>query len=243
MRCTPFRSRQRARVAAAAAMLCAPAALSAQTLEPLLSGYVTVTTDYRHRGLSESSGEPSLQVGVDYQRANGLFTGAWAARIDYAQPTEDASTRFKVGYYLGVSKRIGRWSWTATAVRYNYPGLAYDYDYSELSATVGFRDRLFFTTAYIDDVFGRGRSGVYGEVGAALPLPRGLELGGTLGRLGSSAPQLEYTHWNIGLSKTFARRIGIDLRYYDTDRDVWNAVATTNAESWVLSASYGFRSR
>src|SRR5690606_17723495 len=164
MSCTPSRSSKRARVAAAAAMLCAaPATLSAQTLEPLLSGYVTLTTDYRHRGLSESSGEPSLQAGVDYQRANGLFAGAWAARIDYAQPSEDSSTRFKIGYYLGVSKRIGRWSWTATAVRYTYPGLAYDYDYGELSATVGFRDRLFFTTAYIDDVFGRDRSAVYGE--------------------------------------------------------------------------------
>jgi len=236
--------RTRGAVAAAAVVLCAvPDALPAQGLEPIVSGYVTVTSDYRHRGLSESSGDPSIQAGADYQHASGFFAGAWAARIDYAQPADDSSTRFKIGYYLGASKRIGRWSWTATAVRYTYPGLAYDYDYNELSATAGFRDRVFVTAAYIDGLFANDASAFYSEIGGALPLPGGLEVGATLGRLASSARELEYTHWNVGLSKTFARRVGVDLRYHDGSRYLSNAIATTNADSWVLSASYGFRSR
>ncbi|HEX6995113.1 MAG TPA: TorF family putative porin [Gammaproteobacteria bacterium] len=243
----PFRAgrgARLARVAALAAALCAPAApLMAQVLEPVVSGYVTVASDYRHRGLSESSGEPSIQFGADYQHASGFFAGAWAARIDYAHPAHESSTRFKVGYYVGVSKRIARWSWTATAVRYTYPGLAYDYDYNELSATAGFRDRVFVTAAYIDDFFARDASAFYSEIGTALPLPHGLELGATLGRVTSSASQLEYTHWNVGLSKTFARRLGIDVRYHDGSRYVSNAIATTDADAWVVSASYGFRSR
>lgn len=232
-----------ARVVVAAALCVLTTPLSAQVPEPIVSGYVTVASDYRHRGLSESSGGPSLQLGADYQHANGLFAGTWAARIDYAHPAHSSSTRFKVGYYVGISKRISRWSWAATAVRYTYPGLAYDYDYNELSATAGFRDRIFVTAAYIDDLFGRGASAFYSEVGTTLPLPHGLELGATLGRVTSSSPQLEYTHWNVGLSKTFARRLGIDLRYHDGSRYLSNAVATTAADAWVVSASYGFRSR
>lgn len=219
-----------------------PGTAFAQALEPLVSGYVTVTSDYRHRGLSESGGDPSIQVGADYQHANGFFAGAWAARVDYSQPAEESSTRFKIGYYAGFSKRIARWSWAATAVRYTYPGLAYDYDYNELSATAGFRDRVFFTAAYVDDLFARGASALYSEIGTALPLPQGMELGATIGRLSSSNSRLEYTHWNLGVSKTFARRIGVDLRYYDGNRYLPNPIATASADSWVLSASYGFRS-
>lgn len=237
----------RARLARSTALgmllLAAPAAASAQALEPLFSGYITLTSDYRHRGLSESGGEPSLQIGGDYQHSSGFFAGAWAARVDYAQPVDDSSTRLKVGYYLGVSKRVSRWSFTASAVHYAYPGLVYDYDYDEVSATAAFRDRLFFTAAYLDEPFARRASAFYSEIGTQLPLAHGLEVGATIGRLASSDSRLEYTHWNVGLSKTFARRIGVDLRYYDGSRYLSNAIATTEADSWVLSASYGFGSR
>src|SRR5690606_29976093 len=114
------------RVAALGVLLAiAPGTIIAQALEPVVSGYVTLTSDYRHRGLSESGGEPSIQIGADYQHASGFFAGAWAAGVDYSQPAEESSTRFKVGYYAGLNKRIARWSLAATAVRYTYPGLAY----------------------------------------------------------------------------------------------------------------------
>jgi uncharacterized protein (TIGR02001 family) len=242
-RTADVRARHARRAALGLLLVAAPAVAGAQGLEPLVSGYVTLTSDYRHRGLSESGGEFSFQVGGDYQHATGFFAGAWAARIDYAQPAADASTRFKVGYYVGLSKRVARWSLTATAVHYAYPGLAYDYDYDEVSATAGFRDRLFVTAAYVDEPFGRRASALYGEIGTAWPLAHGLELGATIGRLASSDSRLAYTHWNLGLSRTFARRLGVDLRYYDGSRYLSNAIATTDADSWVLSASYGFGSR
>src|SRR5690606_18975431 len=110
------------------------------------------------------------------------------------------------------------------------------------STTAGFRDRVFFTAAYIDDYLARGASALYSEIGTALPLPHGVEIGATIGRLSSSDSRLEYTHWNLGFSKTFARRIGVDLRYYDGDRYLPSPIATASADSWVLSASYGFRS-
>jgi uncharacterized protein (TIGR02001 family) len=242
-RASDRRGRRFRRIAALGAVLAMPPdMLLAQALEPLVSGYVTVTSDYRHRGISESGGESSIHVGADYQHANGFFAGAWAAQVDYSRSAESA-TRFKIGYYAGFSKRIARWSLAAAAVRYTYPGLAYDYDYNELSTTAGFRDRVFFTAAYIDDLLARGSSALYSEVGTALPLPHGMELGATIGRLASSDRRLEYTHWNLGLSKTFARRIGIDLRYYDGHRYLLNRIATASADSWVLSASYGFRSK
>lgn len=216
----------------------------AQPVESLVSGYVTLTSDYRRRGLSESGGDAAVQIGGDFQHTSGFFAGAWAARIDYARPEDAGSARMKVGYYAGYSRRVARWSWVATGVRYAYPGSAYDYDYNELTATIGYRGRLFVTASYIDDLFGRGASAVHSEVGTALPLPRRLEIGAALGRVMSTDAGLEYTHWNVGLSKTFSRRIGLDLRYYDADRRyLQSPVVTADPGSWVLSATYGFGPR
>ncbi len=241
-------SRQRAthrlvRAALLGGALCgAPGAAGAQALQPLISGYVTLTSDYRHRGLSESGGHASLQAGADYQHTSGAFAGVWAARIDSAYPAaSDSSTRFKVGYYAGVSRRVARWSWNAAVVHYAYPGAPYDYDYDELSATIGFRDRVFATAAYIDGLLARDTAAFYREVGTAFPMPLRLELGATLGRLTSSDSRLEYTHWNLGLSRVFRQRFSVDLRYHDGSRYIANAIATTDAGAWVFSASYGFR--
>lgn len=225
-------------------LIAASSCVHAQPVEPLVSGYITLATDYRRRGVSESSGKTAVQLGGDFQHTSGFFTGAWAARIDYAHLDDADSARLKIGYYAGYSGTITRWSWAATAVRYAYPGSTYDYDYGELSATVGYRSRLFLTASYIDDLFGRGASAVHSEVGTALPLPRGLEIGATLGRIVSADERLEYTHWNVGLSKVFSRRFGLDLRYYDTNRRyLMSPVATAEPDSWVLSASYGFGTR
>lgn len=227
---------------AAAAMSAASGAAGAQPREPLVSGYVTLTSDYRQRGLSESRGKPSLEIGGDFQHRSGFFAGAWAARIETSPDDgDDTVGRYKAAYYAGYTRRISRWSWTASAARYAYPGsgTTIDYDYDELSATVAYRDRVFATASYVGDLFSQA-NGWYGEIGLVFPLPKGLELGATLGRLDASRPALDYTHWNAGVSRTFARRIAVDVRRYDTSRYYSNAVATTRGDSWVVSASYAF---
>lgn len=225
------------------AALLAAAAPWAARAAPLdvVSGYLTAASEYRHRGLSESRGRASLQLGADFQHRSGFFAGVWAAQIEaYAEDEHDVSSRYKAAYYAGYMRRVSSWTFTASTIRYAYPGLAYDYD--EQTAAVGFRDRLFATVSYIDDLFSLGHAW-HGEIGFALPLPMHIELGAAIGRVDASNPMLDYTHWNVGFSRTFLRRVGVDIRRYGTSRYYSNAVATTHGDEWVASASYAFGGR
>lgn len=227
-------------LAALAGVLLAPAPLRAQGLRDAVSGYVTLTSDYRRRGLSQSRGEPSVQLGADFQHRSGFFAGAWLASVEYSPTSEGrSSTEREVGYYAGYSRRVQDWSLTATLGRYLYPGTSFDYDYGEVSGSVGYRDVIFLTASYTDDLFSRGTSVLNTELGGVLPLPWRLELGATLGRFEASDIDEGFTHWNAGLSRTFDR-IGVDVRYYDNTRYFASPMGETSGDEWVVSASYRF---
>jgi uncharacterized protein (TIGR02001 family) len=75
--------------------LAAPSFASAQEADPL-SFNVSVTSDYRFRGISQSRFRPALQGGVDYALPNGFYVGAWASTIRWikdAGEINDVNTR------------------------------------------------------------------------------------------------------------------------------------------------------
>jgi uncharacterized protein (TIGR02001 family) len=54
-----------------------------------LSFNVSLTTDYRYRGISQSRLKPALQGGADYAFPNGFYIGTWASTIRWIK---DAGT-------------------------------------------------------------------------------------------------------------------------------------------------------
>jgi hypothetical protein len=54
--------------------------------------------------------------------------------------------------------------------------------------------------------------------------------------------QTQFTHWNVGISK-IARRVALDLRYYDNDYDLLSPLGDGASNQLVLSVSYAFRRR
>jgi len=61
----------------------APAAPAAPEPESTLSYNIGVVTDYRYRGISQSSRNPAVQVGVDYAHKSGFYVGAWHSTIQW----------------------------------------------------------------------------------------------------------------------------------------------------------------
>ena len=51
--------------------------------ESTLSFNVGVVTDYRYRGISQSSRNPAVQVGADYAHKSGFYIGAWHSTIQW----------------------------------------------------------------------------------------------------------------------------------------------------------------
>ena len=73
------------------------------------------------------------------------------------------------------------------------------------------------------------------------PLAWNLELSGALGRFDVDVTSdSEFTHWNVGLSKV-ARRVVLDLRYYDNDYELVTPLGDPSSDQFVLSVSYAFR--
>jgi len=56
-----------------------PTMVQAQDASPLTFN-VSVTTDYRYRGISQTRLKPALQGGADYDLGNGFYIGTWPRR-------------------------------------------------------------------------------------------------------------------------------------------------------------------
>ena len=212
----------------------------AQDGAPSLNGYVTLANGYWNRGLAQNDGL-SLQLGIDYQQRRGWFVGAWAANVDYeAEQTWSNPREIESEVYGGYHRRNENWSWTLMLGRYFYPDTTVSYDWNEASATVGFRDRVYYTAAYADQFYGFPRSSLNQELSFALPLRGNFEIGGTLGHFELANPAVEYTHWNLGVSKV-VRRVVIDLRYYESGYEYVSWLGDPRGTQYVLSVSYALR--
>jgi uncharacterized protein (TIGR02001 family) len=228
---------------AAALCLCAPASAAPRASAQSLSAYATLTTDYRKRGLSQSDGDAALQAGLDYQHPSGWFAGLWASTVGYSAEARSEQRDAEVEGYTGYNWRSPKWSATAAVARYAYPGAPFEYGYDEASAGFGYRQRVFVTLSYTDALLSVGPSLFGAEVTFAMPLPLGIELGGTLGHVRSDVYSGgSYTHWNAGLSRPFGP-MGVDLRFYDNDAQGYALYGAPLPRRWVLSISYGFTRR
>jgi uncharacterized protein (TIGR02001 family) len=199
---------------------------------------VTLSSGYWKHGLSHSDGA-SLQLGIDYQHYTGFFAYGRATNVDYPQDRGGLTRDVETAAYVGFHRRNERWSWTTSFGGYWYPGADPVYEYTELSASVGFRDRVFYTASYNEKYYARGGSALSQEVSVAFPLPGDIEVGGALGYFDiDTGPGIE--HWNVGVSKLVGR-MAIDLRYYDGNYGSRNFLGDPDAEHYVLSASYALR--
>jgi uncharacterized protein (TIGR02001 family) len=225
---------------AVAVALAGSGAACAQAPFSDLSGYVTLSSGYWKHGLAQIDGG-SLQLGIDYQHRTGFFAYARAMNVDYPRQNYSQQARdVETSAYVGYHDRRERWSWTVSQGRYFYPGTD-GYDYDETSASVGFRDRVFYTASYNDEYYIRGASALNQEVSVAFPLSADVEVGGAIGYFDVSAgPKI--THWQVGVSKLVGR-VALDLRYYDGNYPLRNYLGDPDADHYVFSASYALRAK
>lgn len=136
---TSFRGKFVATIAVMAAGLSIPAAAHAEDedSELTVSANVSLTTDYRFRGVSLSGGDPAVQGGVDVAHESGFYAGVWASSIDggpaYGEMEFDVYGGWSGQLSNSVSLDVG-------LLYYAYPteDLGLDTDYWEPYASVGF---------------------------------------------------------------------------------------------------------
>jgi uncharacterized protein (TIGR02001 family) len=63
-----------------------------------LSGTITLTSDYRFRGISQTDLEPAPQASLVWNGPNGWYAGTWLSRVDF---DDNANTSVEWDIYAG----------------------------------------------------------------------------------------------------------------------------------------------
>ena len=89
-----------------------------------LSYNVGVVTDYRVRGISQTSFKPALQAGIDFAHKSGFYLGTFVSNVDWVKQFNGATKgNYELDLYGGfkgaITKDVG---FDVGVITYRYPG-------------------------------------------------------------------------------------------------------------------------
>jgi uncharacterized protein (TIGR02001 family) len=94
-----------------------------------LTGNITLTSDYRFRGISQTFGEgffkpgPAIQGGFDYSHASGFYLGNWNSNV--SGNTFPNGSSIEMDFYGGWKKSWGDFGLDLGTIYYFYPNAKY----------------------------------------------------------------------------------------------------------------------
>ncbi len=103
-------------------------AATAQTKTPepdyTLAYNVGATTDYRFRGMAQTSFNPALQAGIDFAHKSGFYLGAWSSNVSWIKDYAGASDgSMEIDLYTGYKGAINKdMTYDLGVITYQYPG-------------------------------------------------------------------------------------------------------------------------
>jgi uncharacterized protein (TIGR02001 family) len=185
-----------------------------------LSWNIALTSDYRDRGLSQSSLRPALELGADYQHGpSSLYLGVWAANVGWIRDS-GATGSLEADLYGGQRGELGAgWSYDAGFFASLYPSNTLarlpgfvNANTLEFSLQLGHGP---FTVKYwraATDLtgFADSRGSDYLEAAVNIALADGLLLTLHAGHQRVSGNTAAgYSDWRIGLTRDFSMAGGI----------------------------------
>ena len=112
---------------AVAGAICIPSIANAQTPAPddavrsshTLTGNVTLVSDYRFRGISQTYEGPAIQGGFDYSHASGFYLGNWNSNV--ASQVYTGGSGIEMDVYGGYKRSFGDFGFDIGYLYYYYP--------------------------------------------------------------------------------------------------------------------------
>jgi uncharacterized protein (TIGR02001 family) len=112
-----------------------------------------VVSDYVWRGVSQSDNHAAVQGGVDLKHQSGLYAGAWASTVDFA----DADVELDL--YGGFAfKTRGGWVWDIGLIAYRYDESQYKFEEGYVSLTYGYLSGKVWHDWDNDDTYTEGNA-------------------------------------------------------------------------------------
>jgi uncharacterized protein (TIGR02001 family) len=212
--------------------------------ESTLSFNAGVVTDYRYRGISQSSRNPAVQIGADYAHKSGFYIGAWHSTIQWITDNSSYAPATTVkgageldiygGYKGEIVKGLG---YDVGMLRYEYLGNTLEdtggtkygiYDNANTTEVYGALSYGMFTAKYsfsTTPLFGNLRSSGSGylDLSANVDLGNGLSVVPHFGAQSvANVPVAAYNDYSITLNKDFGNGVVASLAFVTTNADKVN---------------------
>ena len=234
----------------------------AQTTEPApdytLSYNVGVTSDYRFRGISQTTFDPALQAGADFAHKSGFYLGVWGSNVNWIRNSSGASDgALEVDLYGGYKGEISKdFTYDLGVITYQYPGNtaanAPGYVNANTTEVYGALTYSIVTAKFSQStgnfVANANSSGSqYFEVAANFDLGSGFSLTPHVGR--QTIPNQtnnagDYTDYSLTLAKDFGNGLTASIAAIGTDaKDAFYKVGrfdNLGKETVVVGLKYSF---
>jgi uncharacterized protein (TIGR02001 family) len=227
----------------------APAA-EAPEASPITAN-VTVTNDYRYRGITQTNYMPAVQGGFDYAHESGLYIGNWNSTISWVGDANPAVTApVEMDFYGGFKKEfIGEgFASDFGVLQYYYPNKGnfsanYNPNTTELYAAQNFTfgpvtgfvkvnyavTNLFgyanSTGSFYPDLTVNYDTGFWGiSANGHVGYQYVAGQPATTGGISQGAKNISYTDWKLGLTKDFGGGLALSASYVSTNANSswWN---------------------
>ena len=244
--------------AADAAPAAAPAAAApAEPASPhTIAGNLSIISDYRFRGITQTFEKPALQGGIDYSHSSGIYLGNWNSNVNSGAGFPDGN--LEMDFYGGYKMSLGDFGLDFGAIYYYYPGseagaLAWNqvpgvnpgansgavnnkevyigvtWKFLSLKYNYSFDD--YFSLRGVDSTgtfTGQNTKGSnYWDLSATYDLGDGWGINGHVGRLSvKNVANGDYTDWKIGVTKDIGGWV-FGAAYVDTNANGQCSGATT----------------
>ena len=185
-----------------------PAVSQAEEAASPLTFNVSVTSDYRYRGISQTRVKPALQGGADFAGPNGLYVGTWLSSIKWVKDG-GGDGNLEWDLYGGWKGEVGSGLTLDVGVlSYVYPGNKLDpsANTTELYGALSYGPATLKYSHSVTNLFGfaDSKNSGYIDLSAAFDLGDGLTLAPHVGyQKVAHLSEASYTDYSLTLSKTF----------------------------------------
>jgi uncharacterized protein (TIGR02001 family) len=228
-------------------------AQAAKAPEPdyTLTGNISLVTDYRYRGISQSRLKPALQGTVDFAHKSGFYLGAFGTNIKWVKDGGgNGNTEFDLyGGYKGTI--VGDLGYDVGLLQYIYPSNNFTPSANTLEGYGGLTYKQFtlkyyrsFTTLFATP---NSKGSGYIDAGASFDLGDGWGVNAHVGHQTVRNNSVgSYTDYKLGVTKELAGFI-FGASVIGTDTDAYKYVNATTLKTKnlgkagiVLSAGKNF---
>ncbi|WP_227458947.1 TorF family putative porin [Cupriavidus pauculus] len=228
----------------------APAQDVANTSPHAFTANVSLVSDYRYRGISQTDRRPAVQGGFDYAHASGFYLGNWNSSISWLGDADaSVSAPVEMDFYGGFRNTFKLAeqdiNYDVGVLEYYYPGgyTATRPYTTEIYAGVGWGPVFLKYSHAVTNLFGfaDSKNSYYIDLTANVPLNVwDLTLNAHVGYQGvQHFSDASYTDWKIGLTRDLGHGFALAVAYIGSNAD---KSVYTNSRGRYLGKATAFAS-